>query len=108
MPLTCNGLELLDGCNEFGKLTCKWSKKKAGRTPKLIDFKSKKKPRPAIKNPKNICLVIDKDQLDYIKRQALQKSITEGVNIEANQLIREAIQRSFPLPKQLDMFGAKI
>lgn len=107
MPEECNGLELLDKDIEFCKLNCRWAKKKAGRPP--ID---KKEPKPktrrsTIKNPQTICLVMEKDHLDFIKGQALQKSVQEGKLIEANQLIREALQKAFPTPKQFDMFGAR-
>jgi len=80
--------------------------KRAGR-PSIEKKESKKKSRSTISNPKSICLVLEKDHLDFIKKQALQLSVQEGTYIEPNQLIREALQKAFPTPKQFDMFGAR-
>lgn len=108
MPESCNGLLLVDpSLLEFSKWNCRWVKKKAGRQP---SDKPKKKSKPklnraTIKKPKSICLVLEKEHLDFIKSQALQRSLSEGIPVEANQLIREALQRAFPIPGQLDMFG---
>ncbi|PWU06771.1 MAG: hypothetical protein C5B43_01275 [Verrucomicrobia bacterium] len=66
-----------------------------------------KKKRTIFKNKKTICLSLEKDHLDFIKSQALQRSLQQGCLIEANQLIREALQNAFPAPKQFDMFGAR-
>jgi len=110
IPDTCNGLARIDNLLEFSKWNCQWVKKKAGRQP---SEKPKKKPKPkqnrsTIKKPKSICLVLEKEHLDFIKSQALQRSMSEGVPVEANQLIREALQRAFPTPGQFDMFGDAI
>ena len=58
-----------------------------------------------MKNPVSICLVLEKDHLDFIKKQALHRSVNEGILMEANQLIREALIKQFPTPKQYNMFG---
>lgn len=107
MPNDCNGLSQIDENLEFCKINCKWTKKAQGR--KKIDRQA---PRPkgarsSIQNPQSICLVMEKDHLDFIKCQALQRSVQEGHLIEANELIREALAKAFPTPKQFDMFGAR-
>lgn len=107
MPENCNGLALIDPDLEFCKLNCEWIKKSGGRKPVKRQPVAKKINRNKINKPQSICLVIEKDQLDFIKSQALQRSVQEGHLIEANQLIREALQRAFPTPKQFDMFGAR-
>jgi len=107
MPPLCNGLELIDKTKEFSKWNCRWVTKHAGRHSKPAQAKEKNRVKnPKMKNPKSICLVLEKDHLDFIKNQALQRSMQEGVYIEPNQMIREALQRAFPAPKQFDMFGA--
>ena len=107
MPEDCNGISQIDEDLEFCKMNCKWSRKAQGR-PKI----DRKAPRPkskrnTIKHPQSICLVMEKDHLDFIKNQELQRSVQEGHLIEANELIREALQKAFPAPKQFDMFGAR-
>ena len=99
--------ELIDKDVEFCKLNCRWIKKAQGR-PAIDRTKPKKKSSYGkIKNPQWVCLVMEKDHLDFIKGQALQRSVAEGKLIEANELIREALQKAFPTPKQFDMFGAR-
>lgn len=112
MPEQCNGLKLLDDAREFCKFNCLWVNKKRGRIkkeekPQVKKMKEARK-RDTIKKPQSICLVMEKDQLDFIKTQALQRSVQEGRLIEANQLIREALSKAFPTPKQFDMFGARL
>lgn len=107
MPEECNGLELIEGQTEFNKLTCRWVKRAVGRQRKEKKEKEIKPKKGGFKNPKSICLVLEKDLIDFIKSQALQKSMQEGVYIEPNELIRQALQKAFPTPKQCDMFGTK-
>lgn len=108
MPQDCTGLALLDETKEFCKWNCTWIKKPAGRTALPKDEKPRKRAsRSKLNNPKSICLVLEKDHIDFIKSQALQRSISEGTFIEPNELIREALQKAFPTPKQFDMFGAR-
>lgn len=107
MPEECNGLSLIDEEIEFCKLNCKWSKKAQGRRKIDRQADAKKNTRSKIKQPQSICLVMEKDHLDFIKNQALQRSVQEGHLIEANELIREALQKAFPAPKHFDMFGAR-
>ena len=105
LPENCNGLELLDKTKEFCKWNCKWVFKKGGRKPKeKKDIKVKRK-ASGVKNPKSICLVLERDHFEYIQKQAIAKSSQEGIMIEPNQMIREALQKAFPCPKQYDMFG---
>lgn len=104
MPANCNGLKLIDETKDFDKWNCKWVKRSTGR-PKVEKKVLKKQPRHKFHNPRSICLVMEKDLLDFIKNQALQKSIQEGKMIEPNAMIREALQKAFPVPKQLDMFS---
>ena len=98
---------MLDEDKEFNKWNCKWVHKAKGRKEKPKEAKVQKRSRSKIKNPQSICLVLEKDHLDFIKNQALQRSVQEGIYIEPNEMIREALQKAFPAPKQFDMFGAR-
>jgi len=82
-----------------------WVQKPKGRP--IIKKEKQPKKRSKINNPQSICLVMEKDHLDFIKKQALQLSVQQGTYIEPNELIREALQKAFPTPKQFDMFGDK-
>ena len=105
MPPNCNGLALIDERSDFCKLNCQWVKKNVGRPALPKKDVKKDVKRGKVKNPKSICLVLEKDLVDFIKNQALQRSVQEGIYIEPNELIREALLKAFPTPKQCDMFG---
>lgn len=105
MPDRCNGLMRLDETKDFCKENCLWGRKAAGRHPVSKEARQKRSNWGKVKNPKSICLVLEKDHLDFIKSQALQKSVQAGHFIEPNDLIREALQKAYPAPKQFDMFG---
>jgi len=105
MPLECNGLALRNENEDFSKWNCMWVQKPKGRP--IIKKEKQPKKRSKINNPQSICLVMEKDHLDFIKKQALQLSVQQGTYIEPNELIREALQKAFPTPKQFDMFGDK-
>ena len=107
MPENCNGIELLNPEADFCKLNCRWGKKKSGRNSLGKKIVKSKHPKTKLKNPKQVCLWIEKEQLDFIKRQALQKSLESGVLIESNELIRQALIKAFPAPSQFDMFGSR-
>lgn len=106
MPENCNGLTRLDDDIDFCKINCRWDISHKGKLKhkKLQDLPRKKS---GIKNAVPVCLTLEKDLLDYIKSQALQQSMSEGVYIEPNELMRQALIRAFPCPKQYDMFGNK-
>lgn len=111
IPELCNGIKRIDETKDFCKINCEWGKTSKGRKqiPKAIKKKDKATacPKDKIKNPVSICLVLEKDVMDFIRAQAIYKSQQEGTLIEPNSLIREAVYKAFPAPKQFDMFGAK-
>lgn len=111
--MECNGIALIDETKPFCKLNCKWVFKRKGRkkldsTKRLEEKKNSNKKNGKLVNPISICLSMEKDQLDYIKKQALTESIQKGQYVEANELIRQAIQKVFPMPTNFDMFGASL
>ncbi len=107
MPANCNSLVRLDDDKEFCKVNCKWSFTVSGpkSSPKVKIFRETKKSK--LKNPVPLSLVVEKDHLDFIKKQALQQSVKAGTIVHHNELIRQALQEAFPEPKQYDMFGGK-
>ena len=88
----------------FCKANCKWGYRKKGR-PQGVQNKNIKR---IISKKENsyLCLALDKEHIDYIRKQALMKSAAEGRIIEANELIRDVLKKAFPVPTQYDMFGA--
>ena len=108
MPPQCNGLMRIEPTVDFCPLNCIWEEKRIG---KPISGKPKKSKHHKCKNslddPKTITLTLERDHVAFIKSQALQRSIASGSYMSVPQLIREALQKAFPAPKQFDMFGDK-
>ena len=109
MPELCNGIKRIDETKDFCKINCEWGKTAKGRKqlPKIVEKKERYEAKDKIKNPVSICLVLEKDVMDFIRAQAIYKSQQEQTLIEPNSLIREAVYKAFPTPKQFDMFGAR-
>lgn len=108
MPEGCNTIIRLDPNLDFSKQNCKWGYVAIGRPRKPSKAKTKVSRKRRIKNPYLLGCTIERDLFDYIKRVAIQKSAQTGVNIEANDLIREALSKAFPILCQTDIFGDKL
>lgn len=108
MPEGCNALVRLDPKIHYCKHNCKWGFARRGR-PRSDKEKpiTKKTKKNRIKEPKVVCVTLEKDHVEFIKQQALALSRETGQFVETNDLIREALQKAFPAPKQFDMFGNK-
>lgn len=105
MPQNCNGISLLDCQKEFCRINCEWRCSTAGRLKSTAEPKEKQTNRAKFKNPRQICLIVEKELLDYIKYQAIQLSAKTRFYVSHNELIRETLIKAFPTPKQYDMFG---
>lgn len=108
MPLTCNGLVQIDKKIDFNKFNCEWKFTPKGRKQIPKEMSNFKRQVSKIKNPKSICLVIEKEHYNFIKDQAMKISLKKGEYVQPNQLIREALKKAFPAPQLFDMFGTKI
>ncbi len=108
IPDNCNSLVRIDNSLDFFKSNCKWSNESSGRKKIKTEEKNQEAyKKQKLKNPKHIGLVLEKDHLEFIQKQALQRSIQMGRIIQTNELIRDALEVAFPAPKQYDMFGLK-
>lgn len=108
MPDNCNGLVRLDPNLDFIKINCKWAYVAQGR-PRTGVEKTKKNPnrRRRIKNPKTLCINIEQEHYDYIKKMAQMRSQETGEIVQPNDLIREGLQKQFPCPQLFDLFGGR-
>ena len=58
-----------------------------------------------IKDAKHVTFVLSEEQHDYIKRQTLEMSRTEGRAIGVSEAIRRAVEQCYPIPRTRDLFG---
>lgn len=106
MPEGCNALIRIDSALDYSKFNCKWGFAKQGRPPKNKEKPiAKKTKRSRIKEPKVVCITLEKDHVEYIKSQAIALSRETSQFVETNDMIRTALEKAFPYPKQFDMFG---
>lgn len=108
MPDLCNGIELIDSTKEFCKINCRWVKKNKGRHALPDTSKKTKRSNRKKRKSHTLCVSIDHDQYEFIKSQSLYKSVELGKIITVNDMIRECLNKSYPTPGQLDMFGSEI
>ena len=106
MPNDCNALTRLDKTLDFCKINCRWGFVTQGR-PRGSEVKKPRKMnrKNRIKKPKTICITLEQAHYDYIHSQAMQMTHQAGKIIQANDLIREGLQKQFPCPELFDMFG---
>lgn len=109
IPKDCNSLLRKDVDLGYSKMNCEWGYAPRGRPKKNPDLAKKypKKRYGQFDKPKQISIVLENEHYEWIKRQAIHRSVQQGEIICANDVIREALQKAFPAPKQFDMFGSK-
>lgn len=100
IPLSCNGLELIDASFPYSKSNCRWAFNKRGR--KSVEKKSEKVNRRACDDIRSKCipLILDMAHFEIIQSEAISRSNKEKKTIEPNFLIKEALKKAFPLPKE--------
>lgn len=101
-----DGLILADEKKGYNKFNAIWGKKKRG-CPAQSEKKQVKPKKRVIKNSMSFCMSIDHDHYAYIKRQAIMRSQQTGDMCSTNDLIREALIKTYPYSGQYDLFGTK-
>lgn len=108
MAAVSTGVYLIDETKDFCKINCQWGTSNRGRPAIGKTPLRKMKTKKSIANGRSVCIVLSGSLLNYIKSQAMHKSLEIGSYVPPNDLIRDALARAFPLPSQMDMFGGKI
>ncbi len=101
-PSECNAIIRLDESIDFLKINCKWGLVKAGRPRRQITKKVKRK---IMKNPHVVTMKMEKEYIEFLKNQAIHKSLENKRVFTVTDLIKEALNLYCPAPKQLDMFN---
>lgn len=108
MPEDCNGLQLLNFDAPFCKLNARWTWNERGRPKKLKPQIKRAKPKGSIykrvQSPVSICLVLESDLVQFIRKMAMHKSLEEGYFVSANDLMRDSLSKAFQRRSQTDLF----
>jgi len=99
-----DGLKIAEGFKFYDKVTAKYSKIKRGRKKDFTRMRQKTH-KVKIKNRITFTMSLSHDHFTFIKKQALLKSVTAGEAYNVQDVIREALQKAFPVSSQFDMFG---
>lgn len=57
-----------------------------------------------IKDGMRLSIVLSKQQVEQVRRRAMQISVQESRLIRFSEVIRMAVEAACPVPKQMDMF----
>lgn len=104
MSEKCNGIELIDETKDFCKINCRWTRRTQG-APAKKNKRVKTDGREKIKNSVAVCISLDAELLDFIRTQSAHETVRSKLFVSANDMIRDALKRAFPVPTQYDMFG---
>lgn len=105
MPDDCNSILLVDRSIEYCKFNCKWGVKERGRPRVNKEFKKRPRKTTKIKNPKTLCITLPQDHVKYLRYLALNESKAKDQILGINDMIRLAINKVYPLPSTIDIFG---
>ena len=100
-PEDCNAILRIDDSKDFFKLNCRWGFVGEGRPKTRVVKKNKRK---LMKNPYLITVRIEKDYVDFLKNQAIHKSLENKKVYTLSDIIKDALNKFCPAPKQIDMF----
>lgn len=107
MPENCDGIELINLNADFCKLNCRWIGPHNRRALAEMPGNQTRKGRRTLKEPTMICIRVEKEYADFLKRQAIEKSRQLGEVYSVSELIREIVEQQAPMPKQMNMFDEK-
>ena len=59
--------------------------------------------KPSLKKTSRVCLVLDQEHLDCIKKAAIHLSVKEGRLITPSELMRLALEERYPVSESLNL-----
>ncbi len=70
---------------------------------------AKVKGRPKeIEEGKRLSVVLSQKQIEQVRLAAVEMSTRERRPVGVSEALRRAIERSYPIPEQIDMFGSPL
>jgi len=101
MPPYCDGIELISLDGDYCKDNCKWVGAHNRRSLSEMPGNKKKEAKRIFKDPTMVCIRVEKDYHDFLKRQAIEKSRERGEVYSVSQLIRDMVEEHMPMPKKI-------
>lgn len=103
-PEGCTGIELIDMNKDFCKFNTRWITPKNRRDLKDMPNQKNRSSVKRYKKPKRIVLTVESSYFEFLQRQAIEKSREIGETISCPEFIKSILEKSAPMPSQLDLF----
>jgi len=107
-PRGCVGLELINLNADYTKHNVKWVRPSQRRPLKEMPGQKNRKKWGKIKEPKRLTITIEDSYFNWLKKQALVKSLQTNTIITVPELIRDILNDHAPMPSQLEFFSKEI
>lgn len=98
-PEDCDGIELIDLDGDFCKANCRWVGPH-NRRPVSEMPGNRKRQQKVYKSPTMVCIRIEKNYHEFLKRLAADKSGKTGKIYSVARMIGEMLEQEAPMPPQ--------
>lgn len=99
-PEDCDGIELIDLDGNFCKTNCKWVGPHNRRPGSEMPGNKKRLEQKVYKSPTMVCIRIEKNYHEFLKRLAADKSVQTGKIYSVSRMIGEMLEQHAPMPRQ--------
>lgn len=97
-PDDCDGIELISLDRNFCKENCRWVGPHNRRPLSEMPGNQRKEGKRTFKESTMVCIRVEKDYHQFLKRLAIEKSQEAGEIYSVSQLIREIVEKHAPMP----------
>lgn len=99
-PEDCDGIELIDLDGDFCKANCRWVGPHNRRSCSEMPGNTKRLQEKVYKSPTMVCIRIEKNYHEFLKRLAAEKSDKTGKIYSVSRMIGEMLEQEASMPNQ--------